>query len=76
MLITHILIGIVFGYIIWKLLKVTFKSVLWFLIIGLIVALIFPKALFLVGGIGFLVLSTLVVLLILSVLGFFFFEND
>ncbi|KZM56297.1 hypothetical protein HT574_18355 [Parageobacillus sp. VR-IP] len=76
MLIIHILIGIIFGYIIWKLLKVTFKSIMWLLLIGLIVAFIFPKALFLVGGIGFLVLSTLGVLLILSLLGFFFFEND
>jgi hypothetical protein len=49
---------------------------MWLLLIGLIVAFIFPKALFLVGGIGFLVLSMLGVLLILSLLGFFFFEND
>lgn len=76
MLIIHILIGIMFGYIMWKLFKVTVKFVVWLLLVGLIVAFVFPKALFLVGGIGFLVLSALGVLFVLSILGFFFFEND
>lgn len=71
----HIIVGIIFGYIIWKLLKITFKSILWILLVGLIVAIIFPKMLLLVGGIGFLILGVLGSLLVLSILGLFFFEN-
>jgi hypothetical protein len=71
----HIIVGIIFGYIIWKLLRITFKSILWIVLIGLIAAFIFPKMLLLVGGIGFLIIGALGSLLILSILGFFFFEN-
>jgi hypothetical protein len=74
--ITHLLIGIIIAIIIWKLLKVTFKAVLWLVLIGLIVAFVAPGKLFLVGGIGFLILGALGTLLVLSVLGFFFFEQD
>lgn len=73
---THILLGIIFGYIIWKVLKITFKFIIWIFLIGIVVALIFPKMLFLVGGIGFLVLGALGVLLFLSIAGLFFFENN
>jgi hypothetical protein len=72
----HIIMGIIFGYFIWKLLKITFKSLFWILLIGIGAALIFPKALFLVGGIGFLVLSALGALLVLCIAGLFFFEDN
>jgi hypothetical protein len=72
---THIIIGVIFGIIIWKLLKITFKSILWLLLIGIVVALVFPKMLFIVGGIGFLVISALGALFVLSIVGLFFFEN-
>jgi hypothetical protein len=72
---THIIIGVIFGIIIWKLLKVTFKSILWLLLIGIVVALVFPKMLFFVGGIGFLVISALGALIVLSIVGLFFLEN-
>lgn len=75
-MLTHIILGIIFGYIIWKLLKITFKSIFWFFLIGIVVALVFPKLLFLVGGIGFIVLSILAVLFVLTIAGFFFFDNN
>jgi hypothetical protein len=70
------MIGIILAIILWKLLKVTFKTVLWLVLIGIIVAFVFPKFLFVVGGLGVLVLSVLGTLLVLTVLGFFFFESD
>lgn len=75
-MLTHIILGIIFGYIIWKLLKITFKSIFWIFLIGIVVALVFPKLLFLVGGIGFIVLSILAVLFVLTIAGFFFFDNN
>lgn len=72
----HIIIGIILAILIWKLLKVTFKTVLWLVLIGIIVAVAFPKFLFVVGGFGMLILSVLGALLVLSILGFFFFESD
>ncbi|WP_379969345.1 hypothetical protein [Ectobacillus sp. sgz5001026] len=76
MLIIHILVGVFFGYILWKLLKATIKFAFWLLLIGIIVAIVFPKGLFLVGGIGFLGLSALGVLFVLSIIGFLFFEDN
>lgn len=75
-MVAHIIIGIILGFIIWKLLKITIKSIFWILLIGIVVAFLFPKLLFLVGGIGFLVLSAFVALLVLSIAGFFFFGNN
>jgi hypothetical protein len=72
----HILVGILFAWVIWKLLKLTFKAVLWILAIGLVVAIFSPGHLFLVGGVGLLILSVLGGLLIFSIAGFLFFEND
>ncbi|WP_018132249.1 hypothetical protein [Effusibacillus pohliae] len=76
MVIMHIVIGILFALIIWKLLKFTFKTFLWLVLIGLVVAVLFPGKLFVVGGIGFLLLSVLGTLLLLAIAGFFFFEGD
>ncbi|MCQ6280637.1 hypothetical protein [Bacillus sp. EB600] len=74
-MIIHIILGIILGFIIWKLLKITFKSILWIVLIGIIALLFFPHLLFLVGGIGFLVLCALGALILFSIAGFFFFNN-
>lgn len=73
-MITHLILGIIFAFIIWKLVKMTFKTVFWFVVIGLLVLLLFPGAFFLVGGLGFLIVGALVTLLVLSIFGFFFFD--
>jgi hypothetical protein len=76
MIVTHIILGLIFTFIIWKLLKVTFKVVLWLFLIGLVVAVFSPGHLFLLGGIGFLVLIVLGGLLVLSIISLIFFESD
>lgn len=73
---TDILIGIFFAVIVWKLLKITFKAFLWILVIGLIAAFAFPDQLPLIGDAGLTILSFLGSLLLLAVVGFFFFTND
>jgi hypothetical protein len=72
----HIFIGIVIAIFIWKLIRITFKSILFFIVLGLITLVIFPKALVLVGGLGFLFIGFLVTLLVLGVGGLLLFEND
>lgn len=73
---THIIIGIVIAIFLWKLIRITFKSILSFIVLGLITLVIFPKALVLVGGLGFLFIGFLVTLLVLGVGGLLLFEND
>jgi hypothetical protein len=73
-MITHLILGIIFAFIIWKLLKVTLKTVFWFVLIGMVVLLFFPGAFVLVGGLGFLIVGVLVTLLFLSLFGFFFLD--
>jgi len=72
----EILIGLILAVVFWKLLKVTFKSFLWVLGIGLLVAVFFPEQLPLVGDLGVTVLSFLGSLLVLTAAGFFFFTGD
>ncbi|MBA4543184.1 MULTISPECIES: hypothetical protein [Thermoactinomyces] len=71
-----IMVGIVLAFLIWKLLKVTLKTAFWLLILGLIVLVLSPGHLFLVEGLGLLVLGFLGGLLVLAIIGFFFFENS
>jgi hypothetical protein len=73
---SHILIGLVFAFIFWKLLKLTIKTFLWLALIGLVVAFFVPGQLPLIGDIGGVILSFLGTLLVLTVAGFFFFEGD
>lgn len=72
----HLIIGIIAGILIWKLIKVTFKSLFWFILVGIFAFLLFPKALVFVGGIGFLVVGFLVSLIVLVVGGLFLYENE
>ncbi|MFD0694334.1 hypothetical protein ACFQZT_09545 [Paenibacillus sp. GCM10027628] len=72
----HIIIGIVAAIFIWKLIKITFKSILFFFVLGCIAFFLFPKALVLVGGLGFLFVGFLVTLVVLGIGGLLFFEND
>jgi hypothetical protein len=74
-MIIHIILGIIFAFIIWKLLKITFKSILWILLFAIVALVFFPKLLFLVGGIGFLILTVLGALLLFSIAGFFFVNS-
>jgi hypothetical protein len=75
LMLIHIILGIIFAFILWKLVKITIKSILWIVLFAIIALVIFPKLLFLVGGIGFLVLSALGALILFTVAGFFFFNN-
>ncbi len=70
---THIIIGIVIAIFIWKLIRITFKSILFFIVLGVIALIIFPKALVLVGGLGFLFIGFLVTLVVLGIGGLLFF---
>ncbi|UUZ81029.1 hypothetical protein LJK88_40915 [Paenibacillus sp. P26] len=72
----HIVIGILIAIVLWKLIRMTFKSILFFIILGAIAFFLFPKALVLVGGLGFLVVGFLVTLIVLGIGGFFFLGND
>ncbi|KIL41888.1 hypothetical protein SD70_04580 [Gordoniibacillus kamchatkensis] len=72
----HLLVGIVVAFLAWKLIKFTFKSLIWFILAGIIAFLVFPKALVFVGGIGFLVIGFLVTLIVLVVGGLIFYESD
>lgn len=75
MIISKIILGIIFAFLIWKLLKVTLKVGLWLFLIGAVVALVTPSHLFLVSGLGLLLLTVLVSLLILGLISFIFFES-
>lgn len=75
MIISKIILGIVFALLIWKLLKVTLKVVLSLFLIGAVVALVAPSHLFLVSGLGLLILTVLGSLLILSLISIIFFES-
>lgn len=75
MIISKIILGIVFALLIWKLLKVTLKVVLSLFLIGTVVALVAPSHLFLVSGLGLLILTVLGSLLILSLISIIFFES-
>lgn len=72
----HLIIGIIVAILIWKLIKVTLKSLIWFILAGIIAFLVFPKALVFIGGIGFLVVGFLFMLIILVVGGLFFYEEN
>jgi hypothetical protein len=72
----HIVIGIAVAILVWKLIKITFKSLFWFILAGIIAFIIFPKALVFVGGIGFLVIGFLITLIVLAVGGLFLYENE
>lgn len=74
-IISKIILGIIFAFLIWKLLKVTLKVGLWLFLIGAVVALVIPSHLFLVSGLGLLILTVLVSLLILGLISFIFFES-
>ncbi len=63
----HILVGIAAAVIIWKMIKVTFRSLIWFILAGILAFIFFPKALAFVGGIGFLIVGFLVALIVLAV---------
>ena len=73
---TDILIGIVFALIFWKLLKFTFRTFFWVLVIGLAAAFLLPEQFPWIGDLGVTVLSFLGSLLVLTVAGFFFFTGD
>ncbi|BCJ88371.1 hypothetical protein [Effusibacillus dendaii] len=75
-MIVHILLGLLLAFVLWKLLKISFKTIVWLVLIGLIVALIAPGMLFVVGGIGFVILSVLGGLVLLTLFGFFFLDGD
>lgn len=72
----HIIIGIVIAVFIWKLIRITFKSILFFIVLGVLALLIFPKALVLVGSVGFLLIGFLVTLTVLGIGGLVFLGND
>jgi hypothetical protein len=72
----HIVIGIVLAVFIWNLIRFTFKSVLFFLVLGGIALLLFPKAVVLIGGLGFLFVGFLVTFIVLGIGGLFFLGND
>ncbi|MCZ8516793.1 hypothetical protein O9H85_31400 [Paenibacillus filicis] len=72
----HIVIGVIAAVFIWKLIKVTFKSIFWIILFGIIAMLVFPKALVFIGGLGFLFVGFLVTLIVLGIAGLFFFERD
>lgn len=76
MSVLHLIAGIILALIIWKLIKITFKTIFWLLLIGIIVALVAPHSLFLVGGIGFFILSVLGTLFVMAILGFFVLDGD
>ncbi|PTX58910.1 hypothetical protein C8P63_11492 [Melghirimyces profundicolus] len=71
-----ILIGVVLAIIFWKLLKITFKTFFWVLVVGLAAAFLLPDQLPLIGDLGVSILSFLGSLLLLTVAGFFFFTGD
>jgi hypothetical protein len=73
---THVIMGMVIAIFIWKLIRITFKSVLFFLVLGGIALLLFPKAVVLIGGLGFLFVGFLITLIVLGVGGLFFLGND
>lgn len=75
MSIGHILLGLLLAIIVWKLLKITLKTIFWLVLIGLLFALIWPFGLAVIGGIGVLIVSFLVSLILLSLLGFFFLDH-
>jgi hypothetical protein len=76
LLIVHILLGILLAFVIWKLLKITLKTAFWLFLIGLVVAVVSPAHLHEVKGVGFLILSVLGGLLLMSIAGFFFLDDQ
>lgn len=76
MSILHLIAGIILAIILWKLIKITFKTIFWLLLIGIVVAFAAPHSLFLVGGIGFFILSVLGTLFVMAIAGFFFLDGD
>ena len=75
MSVLFLLIGIFIAIIVWKLIKVTFKTVFWLIVIGIIAHFLIPGGLFLVGGVGFLIVGALITLIVINVIAFFFFES-
>jgi hypothetical protein len=76
LLIVHILLGILLAFVIWKLLKITLKTAFWLFLIGLVVAVVSPAHLHMVKGVGLIILSVLGGLLLMSIAGFFFLEDQ
>lgn len=72
----HIIIGIIGALIIWKLIKLTFRSLFWFVVAGLVAFLIFPKALAFVGGAGFLIVGFFITLIVLVIGGLGLYEYE
>lgn len=72
----HLIIGILAAILLWKVLKVTFKLLIWLVPIGLICFFLFPHLFLFVGGFGFLALGLLGTLLLIGIGGLLFSLGD
>lgn len=72
----HLIIGILAALLLWKVLKVTFKLLLWLIPVGIVCIFLFPGLFLFVGGFGFLALGLLGTLLLIGLAGIFFSIGD
>jgi hypothetical protein len=73
----HLIIGIIIAIFLWKLLKATFKLLLWLIPIGIVCFFLFPHLFVFVGGFGLLALGIIGTLFVIGIAGLFFsFDND